>query len=1244
MTEVINLPSTGGYGYVTGGGFESIYLIEQLPAGKLTLNIDFTDEQNYDVYIDDSTGHSYSYMEYYGGLVTAVSVEGNVQIRIHCPLGNGRWQFGWGSSALDSSGQFSTYLPPIDPRTFEWWLGEAAQAGLPAGGGGPDGTGGLYPGVWIGSSWFSGGSWAGENVIAFGPGVTIHQGMYNGEPEVYQYPQDGGLIHGVAPLNTGGEQAALDGLITKIGPMEWVGPHGPGWWQAHNIGGLFGYSSRDLDFRVGALASEQKLLSRDDLFDQYGYRLPDEPDNPNKYAMQGTQDGPAFMVAMPVRVVVVEGPAYDDDYFYNPWGVPVEWGVDSQGYGIGLGMDGLGLRWMPPVFGTGEDMLEFYMLGDTWWGRGNTLADYSFSGNLGNWGVPNFAPSYDWQEQDISPWEIGNHYDDQLLVGGGGTSLLWEPGGADGGWGWLYDNVPKHTVKKYGYDANGTYGVVDREVQYFLYGLTTSNIRSGHIPLSPTEEGVSTTMTYYGGFSVFQLVQYWYIPGLTLYHGPQSTPGIGDQTPVIEGPGPWHPPHAGPPAGLKIWDGSGGWKGVGWNHQKNSDGNFLKGRLKIATEDSWDGEHAGQKSPDGESHPLLVGDMDMNGSFWARTGFYDYVAGASPTTASDAPSDTGDDITGAGFPGDGNTGSTGPTDTFTGGNDGSTGSSGSGGPTWDVSGYYDANGNWIGPTTPGNDGSISGTDPTGCSTGGVGALVPTAAFTVNAVGREVTVDASGSKDPVTSIVRWDWGWGDGTSTTATSVRSTKTYANDGNFTIKLVISDAFGASATVSRTIAVSSQVTDPGSGSTVTPPPEIPGPTTTAAGTFTSGDMHQGIPTGVRVYTFSQLGLSTATTNLQTIVDKLPGAGIIQLPGGGWSGYIPNFSHHGSNFGIQNANLHGLLGDISGGRLQTQIRMAPHSMTSAQLSTIQHFVRNSGTTQIASYRNANTSPHYLAGINFVGADQQRMTNYTGTGPATHGGLYLNNSGQGSMVQNCLLQGFGRGDDSTPPGEVGNFSEAHTVGFIMRRVEIDGRLPSSGTDPYGMGWRRGGGVQWNAARGFLNEDVYHHDTWVSGWTASFTGTPTASSKESNNYITRNLRCEHNSGHGRSATGQNSGAFRPINMEFNSGTIHHYNPTLNSDAWSGGDHAHIKIWMWNKSTNWVGDRNMQLYVHGPNWSTSNPRDNGCFSIYYAGLYSMGGKEPIVYNDAGVQLDSYVCRTGTTVPSWVTKDKYYVLKYT
>jgi PKD repeat protein len=516
---------------------------------------------------------------------------------------------------------------------------------------------------------------------------------------------------------------------------------------------------------------------------------------------------------------------------------------------------------------------------------------------------------------------------------------------------------------------------------------------------------------------------------------------------------------------------------------------------------------------------------------------------------------------------------------------------------------------------------------------------PVASFTTTVTNLGVAVNASASSDADGGTLAYAWNYGDGS--TGAGVTDSHTYTTAGQWRIVLTVTDDTALTGTTSHFVTVSD------------PPPTTPGPTPSpATGLYLQGSMYEGIPTNIPVYTHADLGLSTSVTNLQTIADAIGtrAAGIIQLPGGGWVGTIPNFSHHGSNYGINQPKLLGLLGDITGGTLNTQVRMAGKVLTATQLQTIQGYTRNVGNTQIGAYRTANTSPHYIAGINFVGADQQAVHDYTNgtglTGPALYGGFFLNNAGANSVFQNCLIQGFGRSDDTTPPGEVGNWNETHTVGFKFRRVEADGRIPGSGTDPYGMAWRRGGGIQWNAASSFLVEDVYHHDDWTSGFTASFTGTPTATSKESNNYVTRRLRVHHNANHGTSSvTGQNSGNFRPINMEFNYGNIHHYQPTLDADNFGVND-AHIRMWMSQPSQGWVGDKNTHLYVHQPVWSTSSSKDNGCFSIYVIGLKSIGMVNPTVYltSNESVPATPYIVPVGTQVPSNVTTaNNYVVIKY-
>lgn len=526
---------------------------------------------------------------------------------------------------------------------------------------------------------------------------------------------------------------------------------------------------------------------------------------------------------------------------------------------------------------------------------------------------------------------------------------------------------------------------------------------------------------------------------------------------------------------------------------------------------------------------------------------------------------------------------------------------------------------------------------------------PTATFTSQLAADKVTVNfnAAASTDADGSVAAYSWDFGDGT--TGSGKTPVHTYAASGPFMVSLVVQDNAGANSAPFR-----AQVFPVASGSGGSGVP-----------VYLQGSMTQGIPGTVPVYTLGALGLSSATTNLQTIVDTLQSstlaAGIIQLPGNGWVGSIPNFSHQGSNYGINApSKVLGYLGDITGGTLNTAIQMAPNAMTSAQLTSS---ASSSGIDVAAIRTGANT--FYMAGLQLIGADQQAITDYTATAPnpSRWSGIAGNSVGTNSIFQNLLFSGFGRATATSPPGEVGVWNETHSVNLTFRRNEEDGRLPvgspsrlnSTTSDPYGQSWRRSGGIQWNASTGFLVEDVECHDSWTSGFTISFTSTPT-SANQAHDFTIRRLHVYNNSGHGTSsATGQNSGTFRPLNLEFNRGTNHIRQPHFSSTAWAANsDNAHMKMWIYTSNfagAAYTADPATAYYVYQPTWDDASPDDNGCFSIYLGSLSAIPSyRYPTVYltgaaDDTSNPATPYLVKAGTKVPSNITTaNNYYVLKYT
>ncbi len=77
---------------------------------------------------------------------------------------------------------------------------------------------------------------------------------------------------------------------------------------------------------------------------------------------------------------------------------------------------------------------------------------------------------------------------------------------------------------------------------------------------------------------------------------------------------------------------------------------------------------------------------------------------------------------------------------------------------------------------------------------------PSAEFSVDVVGQEVSVDASGSSDDG-SIVSYVWGWGDG-SADGSGVEASHTYA-DGSYTVTLTVTDDEGETDTASQLVSV---------------------------------------------------------------------------------------------------------------------------------------------------------------------------------------------------------------------------------------------------------------------------------------------------------------------------------------------------------------------------------------------------------------------------------------------------------
>ncbi|MEJ5866630.1 PKD domain-containing protein [Pseudokineococcus sp. 5B2Z-1] len=78
---------------------------------------------------------------------------------------------------------------------------------------------------------------------------------------------------------------------------------------------------------------------------------------------------------------------------------------------------------------------------------------------------------------------------------------------------------------------------------------------------------------------------------------------------------------------------------------------------------------------------------------------------------------------------------------------------------------------------------------------------PSASFTASASGLQVAVDGSGSSDADGSVVSYAWDFGDGSS--ASGRTAEHAYAAEGSYTVRLVVTDDRGATATSSRVVEV---------------------------------------------------------------------------------------------------------------------------------------------------------------------------------------------------------------------------------------------------------------------------------------------------------------------------------------------------------------------------------------------------------------------------------------------------------
>jgi PKD repeat protein len=342
-------------------------------------------------------------------------------------------------------------------------------------------------------------------------------------------------------------------------------------------------------------------------------------------------------------------------------------------------------------------------------------------------------------------------------------------------------------------------------------------------------------------------------------------------------------------------------------------------------------------------------------------------------------------------------------------------------------------------------------------------------------------------------------------------------------------------------------------------PPPPPPPTGNTVKSPWLNGNETEGLPSTVRVVKWADLATSSSDNNNPNVaLARLTSNAVVDISGEQLT--IPSFGlNSGYPTGLSARYFQGFIGGINNGVFDNQVTLKPNVMTSAQLSSIKAQVLYNTCTFAVVRPGGNLygtgAASYFMGVHFVGADQGRIDEansgyqYQAT-PSRYKGLDLDKSGPGSIFQNCLLQGFNAANGSSPPFEVGMVDMLRTTNFITRRVELDGRLPigspsrptSSSVDPYGHGWKRSGGYQWNADKQPHMYDFSIHSGLVSGLTYSIAGTSNNGSNNTADIYVRNLYVED----------QSTKGFSGINFEDVLSSVYIENGTFKMNG-SGGYH-------------------------------------------------------------------------------------------
>lgn len=475
--------------------------------------------------------------------------------------------------------------------------------------------------------------------------------------------------------------------------------------------------------------------------------------------------------------------------------------------------------------------------------------------------------------------------------------------------------------------------------------------------------------------------------------------------------------------------------------------------------------------------------------------------------------------------------------------------------------------------------------------------VPTANIALVQSNRTVTYSAAGSSDPNGGALTYSVDWGDGTGV-STGVTGSHTYSTNGVFAVTLTVTDPTGFSSIASATATPTSAVTTPptsgggtsGGGSTSSTPKQP----------WRTGSPTEGLPSSVRVIKWSTLATSSSDDrNPQRAINRMTQDAVIDITGE--SLLIPSFQGSGSPNGITSSHLLGFIGGISNGAFNNVIKLDNNAMTAAQAKTVA--AQGSGDTSTFSIiRLAAGKRMFMMGVNLVGADQPKISDPGAasqfpTGPARHKGLNVNLADDNSMIQNCLLQGFGSSNGNGPPWEVGSVDSRRSNKFLVRRTEIDGRLPvgsesrpsSTTADPYGHGWKRTGGFQWNADKSPIMTDFSLHDALVSGLTSSIAGVGNNGSNNTENPKFTRVYIEDNSLKG----------FSGMNFEMVLGPINLDHCTFAMNG-TGGQHLQLNPRLTSPKAPNIPTNN--FVITEPTWSGLGY--NGMFTI---GIFNWGSTQ-------------------------------------